>query len=98
MPSRNTLALSCITEAIRFGFDRFGLGLDMKLMTGLLAAVLLLAGGGARHAGGPVADGLGGPLGHPRQKHKGPPPLPPAGRTTGPAPPSPPLLSRARSH
>src|SRR6202049_2575587 len=36
--------------SIGFGFDRFGLGLGMKFLTGLLAAVLLLAGVGASHA------------------------------------------------
>src|SRR6266478_5457933 len=71
MPSRNTLALSCITEAIRFGFDRFGLGLDMKLMTGLLAAVLLLAGVGASHAVVRIADDRGGRIGTYVDKYQG---------------------------
>ena len=37
-------------KSIRFGFDRFGLGQGMKFLTGLLAAVLLLAGVGPSHA------------------------------------------------
>jgi hypothetical protein len=48
---------------IRFGFDRFGLGLDMKLVTGLLAAVLLLAGVGASHAVVRIGEDRGGRIG-----------------------------------
>jgi hypothetical protein len=61
--SRNTLTKSCITKTIRFGFDRFRLGLAMKLMTGLLAAVVLLAGMGASHAVVRIADDRGGRIG-----------------------------------
>ena len=49
--------------AVRFGFDMFGLGLDMRLVTGLLAAVLLLAGAGASHAVVRIADDRGGRIG-----------------------------------
>jgi hypothetical protein len=48
---------------IRFGFDKFGLGLDMKLVTGLLAAVLLLAGVGASHAVVRIGEDRGGRIG-----------------------------------
>jgi hypothetical protein len=48
---------------IRFGFDRFGLGLDMKLVTGLLAVVLLLAGIGASHAVVRIGEDRGGRIG-----------------------------------
>jgi hypothetical protein len=48
---------------IRIGFDRFGLGLDMRLLTGLLAGVVLLAGGGAGHAVVRIADDRGGRIG-----------------------------------
>jgi hypothetical protein len=50
-------------KTIRFGFDRFGLGLDMKLVTGLLAAVLLLAGVGASHAVVRIGEDRGGRIG-----------------------------------
>jgi hypothetical protein len=50
-------------KAVRSGFDRFGLGLDMKLVTGLLAAVLLLAGMGASHAVVRIAEDRGGRIG-----------------------------------
>jgi hypothetical protein len=50
-------------KMIRFGFDRFGLGLDMKLVTGLLAAVLLLAGVGASHAVVRIGEDRGGRIG-----------------------------------
>ena len=63
MRSRNTLAKSCITETIRFGFDRFGLGLEMKFMTGLLAAVVLLAGMGASQAVVRIGEDRGGRIG-----------------------------------
>ena len=71
MLSRNTLAKSCITKTIRFGFDKLGLGLDMKLMTGLLAAVLLLAGVGASHAVVRIADDRGGRIGTYVDKYQG---------------------------
>ena len=47
-----------ITRTFRFGFDGFdwGWGLRMKFVTGLLAAVLLLAGMGASHAVVRIAD------------------------------------------
>src|ERR1700736_5778658 len=48
---------------IRFGFDRFGLGLDMKLVTGLLAAVVLLASMGASHAVVRIGEDRGGRIG-----------------------------------
>jgi hypothetical protein len=48
---------------IRIGFDRFGLGLDMKFVTGFLAAVVLLAGVGASHAVVRIADDRGGRIG-----------------------------------
>jgi hypothetical protein len=47
----------------RFGFDRFGLGQNMKLLTGLLAAVLLLAGVGASHAVVRIGEDRGGRIG-----------------------------------
>jgi hypothetical protein len=50
-------------KTVRFGFDRFGLGLDMKFVTGLLAAVLLLAGVGASHAVVRIAEDRGGRIG-----------------------------------
>ena len=48
---------------IRFGFDRFGLGLHMKLLTGLLAVVLLVAGVGASHAVVRIGEDRGGRIG-----------------------------------
>ena len=71
MLSRNTLAKSCITKTIRFGFDKLGLGLAMKLMTGLLAAMLLLAGVGASHAVVRIADDRGGRIGTYVDKYQG---------------------------
>ena len=50
-------------KAVGFGFGRFGLGLDMKLMTGLLAAVLLLAGMGASQAVVRIGEDRGGRIG-----------------------------------
>jgi hypothetical protein len=50
-------------KTIRFGFDRLDWGLDMKLMTGLLAAVLLLAGVGASHAVVRIGEDRGGRIG-----------------------------------
>jgi hypothetical protein len=48
---------------VRLGFDRLGLGQDMKFVTGLLAAVLLLAGVGASHAAVRIAEDRGGRIG-----------------------------------
>jgi hypothetical protein len=50
-------------KADRFGFDGFGLGLVMKFVTGLLAAVLLVAGVGASQAVVRIADDRGGRIG-----------------------------------
>jgi hypothetical protein len=58
-------------KIIRFGFDRFGLGLDMKLVTGLLAAVLLLAGVAAGHAVVRIAEDRGGRIGTYVDKYQG---------------------------
>ena len=58
-------------KAVRLGFDRFGLGLDMKLVTGLLAAVLLLAGMGASHAVVRIAEDRGGRIGTYVDKYQG---------------------------
>jgi hypothetical protein len=69
--SRNTLVKSCITKTVRFGFDRFGLGLVMKFVTGLLAAVLLLAGIGASHAVVRIAEDRGGRIGTYVDKYQG---------------------------
>jgi hypothetical protein len=44
-------------------FDRFGLGLLMKFVTGLLAAVLLLAGVGTSHAVVRIGEDRGGRIG-----------------------------------
>jgi hypothetical protein len=58
-------------KSIRFGFDRFGLGLDMKFVTGLLAAVLLLGGAGASHAVVRIAEDRGGRIGTYVDKYQG---------------------------
>src|ERR1700730_12357337 len=58
-------------KIIRFGFDRFRLGLAVKLMTGLLAAVVLLAGMGASHAVVRIADDRGGRIGTYVDKYQG---------------------------
>jgi hypothetical protein len=50
-------------KIIKFGFDSLHWGWDMKLVTGLLAAVLLLAGVGASHAVVRIADDRGGRIG-----------------------------------
>ena len=55
----------------RFGLDRRELGLDMRLLTGLLAAVLLLAGVGASHAVVRIADDRGGRIGTYVDKYQG---------------------------
>ena len=57
---------------IRFGFDTFDLGAGiMKLLTGLLAAVLLLAGVGASQAVVRIADDRGGRIGTYVDKYQG---------------------------
>jgi hypothetical protein len=58
-------------KSLRFGFDRFGLGLEMKFVTGLLAAVLLLAGMGASHAVVRIAEDRGGRIGTYVDKYQG---------------------------
>src|SRR5207302_8578727 len=50
-------------KSTRFGFDRFGLGPDMRFATGVLAAVLLLAGVGASDAVVRIAEDRGGRIG-----------------------------------
>ena len=54
---------SCITQVDQLRVGGFGLGLDMKFVTGVLAAVLLLAGVGASHAVVRIADDRGGRIG-----------------------------------
>ena len=66
-----TLAKSCITKTIRFGFEVFDWGWDMKLVTGLLAAVLLLAGVASSHAVVRIADDRGGRIGTYVDKYQG---------------------------
>jgi hypothetical protein len=58
-------------KSTRTGFDRFGLGLDMKFVTGFLAAVLLLAGVGASHAVVRIAEDRGGRIGTYVDKYQG---------------------------
>src|SRR6195952_3964119 len=53
--------MSCITGTCRFGIGR--MGRTMKLATGLLAAVLMLAGIGTSHAIVRIADDRGGRIG-----------------------------------
>jgi hypothetical protein len=62
LPSRNTLQMHH-RRAVGFGFDGFGLGQNMKLMTGLLAAVVLLAGMGASQAVVRIGEDRGGRIG-----------------------------------
>ena len=70
--SATTLAPVCITKTFRFGLDIFRLGLGtMKFVTGLLAAVLLLAGVGASHAVVRIADDRGGRIGTYVDKYQG---------------------------
>jgi hypothetical protein len=64
-------AANASRKTIRFGFDRFGLGLDMKFVTGLLAAVLLLAGVGSSHAVVRIAEDRGGRIGTYVDKYQG---------------------------
>jgi len=59
------------SKTIRFGFDFFDWGWDMKLVTGLLAAVLLLAGVGASQAVVRIADDRGGRIGTYVDKYQG---------------------------
>jgi len=54
---------------VRFGFGR--LGLEMKFVTGLLAAVLLVAGVGASHAVVRIAEDRGGRIGTYVDKYQG---------------------------
>src|SRR5438105_13945378 len=61
---------SCITGTVRFGSLKL-LGLVMKFVTGLLAAVLLLAGVGASHAVVRIADDRGGRIGTYVNKYQG---------------------------
>jgi len=61
---------SCITGTVRFGSLKH-LGLVMKFVTGLLAAVLLLAGVGASHAVVRIADDRGGRIGTYVDKYQG---------------------------
>src|ERR1700738_3487085 len=58
-------------KIIRFGFDRFGLGQDMKLVTGLLASVLLLAGVATSHAVVRIGEDRGGRIGTYVDKYQG---------------------------
>src|SRR6201996_82126 len=58
-------------KMIRFGFDGFELGLVMKFVTGLLAAVLLLAGVGASHAVVRIGEDRGGRIGTYVDKYQG---------------------------
>jgi hypothetical protein len=58
--SGNTLAMHHPTRSESGSFE---LGLDMKLVTGLLAAVLLLAGVGASHAVVRIGEDRGGRIG-----------------------------------
>ena len=62
---------SGIAQDDGFGFDRFGLGLEMKFVTGLLAAVLLLAGIGASQAVVRIAEDRGGRIGTYVDKYQG---------------------------
>ena len=62
------MAKSCITT-IRFGFEDWGW--DMKLVTGLLAAVLLLAGVASSQAVVRIADDRGGRIGTYVDKYQG---------------------------
>src|SRR5947199_10665826 len=66
----NTLSSSASHET--FGFGTAGLGAStMKFVTGLLAAVLLLAGMGASHAVVRIADDRGGRIGTYVDKYQG---------------------------
>jgi len=58
-------------ETIRFGFDRFELGQDMKFLNGLVAAVLLMAGVGASHAAVLIVEDHGGRIGVYMDKYQG---------------------------
>ena len=56
---------------IKFGFVALDWGWDMKFVTGLLAAVLLLAGMGASHAVVRIAEDRGGRIGTYVDKYQG---------------------------
>jgi hypothetical protein len=58
-------------KAVRFGFCRLNWGLEMKFVTGLLAAVLLMAGMGASHAVVRIAEDRGGRIGTYVDKYQG---------------------------
>jgi hypothetical protein len=58
-------------KMVRFGFGRLNWGLEMKFVTGLLAAVLLLAGVGASHAVVRIAEDRGGRIGTYVDKYQG---------------------------
>ena len=63
---------SRITQDVLFGIiDGFQLGLFMKLLTGLLAAVLLVAGMGTSHAVVRIAEDRGGRIGTYVDKYQG---------------------------
>jgi hypothetical protein len=62
----------CITQDIQIRFRRTGAGgFDMKCVTGLLAAVVLLAGMNASHAVVRIADDRGGRIGTYVDKYQG---------------------------
>jgi hypothetical protein len=58
-------------KTIRIGLDGFELGLDMKFATGLLAAVVLLAGVATSNAVVRIADDRGGRIGTYVDKYQG---------------------------
>ena len=60
----------CITKADKFG-STVWTGQDMKIVTGLLAAVLLLAGVASSHAMVRIADDRGGRIGTYIDKYQG---------------------------
>jgi hypothetical protein len=72
LQSGNTLAKCLAThKVVRFGFDRLDWGWDMKFVTGLLAAALLVAGAGASQAVVRIADDRGGRIGTYVDKYQG---------------------------
>jgi hypothetical protein len=58
-------------KIIRFRFDGLDWGLDMRFVTGLLAAVLLLAGVGTSHAVVRIGEDRGGRIGTYVDKYQG---------------------------
>jgi len=58
-------------ETIGFGFEGLDWGWEMKLVTGLLAVVVLLAGAGASQAVVRIADDRGGRIGTYVDKYQG---------------------------